>query len=102
MNLSDKIKLPKQWKHWCRKMHLRPIMSDTYYYHQKHWFYLKGNGFCWRVNCNWEFERGDTNEEFDRWALCNIDKVDYIPQTFEEFEYAVESLIAAYTPSRNL
>lgn len=99
------VKLPKQWKHWCRKMGLRPP-----HFHQRWkvdrnpraWMYLHGKGHVWRVNCYGEFERGDKYEEFDRWALCNIDSVPSVRKTFAEFKCDVESLIAAYDPKRPL
>ncbi len=96
--MSD-IKLPKQWKHWCSQMNLRPMHDrrNSYAY-----FYLKGRGFVWRVNCHGHFERGDTHNEFDRWALCNIDRIDSLPQTFDDFKSSVISLCEMYDPEKNM
>ena len=85
------IKLPKQWANWCADSGLRFNGSE---------FYLKGKGRHWRVNCYAEFECGDTYEEFDRWALCNIDFLDNVPQTFAAFKWAVETLVSSYDPKR--
>lgn len=95
----SKIKLPKQWKHWCSKMNLRPA-----YPCRSRWdyFYVNGRGFVWRVNCHGHFERGDTHQEFDRWALCNIDYVETIPQTFDEFKATVISLCEMHNPAQQL
>ena len=98
------VKLPKQWKHWCRQLGFRtqtwPGYKKDRSWHT--WFYLKGKGHVWRVNCYGHFERGDTYEEFDRWALCNIDFLDNVPQTFAAFKWAVETLVSSYDPKRPL
>lgn len=87
------VKLPKQWRHWCASMHLRP----NYRRGKAHWnwFYLKGRGHMWRVNCFAEFQRGDTYAEFDRWALCSIDAAE-IPKTKAEFKATVLRLVASH------
>lgn len=88
------IKLPKQWKHWVSRANLRIV---DYYNRKPCGYYLKGRGFHWRVNCYGEFERGDTYDEFDRWALCTIDSclVTNI-KTYQDFVDAVELLIGSY------
>lgn len=98
-----KVKLPKQWKHWCAQMGLRRHCRKIYKWDRNinSWLYLKGKGHVWRINCYGEFERGDTIEDFDRWALCNIDYLDNVPQTFGAFKFAVEALVSMYDPSRN-
>ena len=84
------VKLPKQWRHWCASMHLRPHVrrGKTHW----NWFYLKGRGYMWRVNSFAEFERGDTYGNFDRWARCNID-FSLLPQTKAEFQATVRHLV---------
>lgn len=89
---DDNIILPTQWKHWCKKANLR---AHT---HQKSgnrssydWFYLKGRGRVWRVNMYNMFQCGDTYEEFDRWALCDITETT-CPKTEEQFINAVVAL----------
>ena len=56
------------------------------------WFYLKGRGHYWRVNCYGLFQCGDNYEEFDRWALCEIEEVK-LPQTREEFRKVVKEML---------
>jgi hypothetical protein len=78
------IKLPKQWRHWCRLANLR-IHDGSKWARRKHaWFYLKGRGRVWRVNCFGVLQRGDTYEDFDRWALCDIRELP-MPKTQKEF-----------------
>lgn len=90
------IKLPKQWKHWCQKAGLRIHGAAWTGRNKKYWCYLKGRGFVWRINCFGHFQRGDTHEEFDRWALCRIDQIDHIPASETEFLNTVELLISKY------
>lgn len=89
-----KIKLPKQWKHWCRSAHLA---TRDYGYSQRpqdRWFYLRGHGREWRVNCHGMLQCGDTYADFDRWALCEIREVP-LPKTRAGFLAAVQWLLAA-------
>lgn len=87
-------KLPKQFKDWAAgaklKVHFKRKRKSS------GWFYLKGRGYVWRVNCHFEFERGDTYADFDRWALCNIDSVP-LPKTKQEFIAAVKHLVSVYS-----
>lgn len=85
------VKLPKQWRHWCASMHLRPYGKRTEKSHWN-WYYLKGRGFVWRVNCFAELERGDSYEGFDRWALCAVDAMQ-LPKTKATFKSAVLHLV---------
>lgn len=93
-----KVKLPKQWKHWCQKLNLRRHSSKINKWDRNinSWFYLKGRGFVWRIDCFGHFQRGDRIEDFDRWALCNISEIDFVPNTFKSFESWVIALIEAY------
>lgn len=102
---SDSPKLlipstPKQWRHWCKKMGLRPTTSTKYPWHRAThcWLFLKGKGFMWRINCFGELERGDTYADFDRWALCHINRID-MPLTFDDFKYSVNKLVSEYDPT---
>ena len=90
------IKLPKQWKHWCKKAGLRRWSNKISKWDRNisAWFYLKGRGYVWRVNCYGEFERGDSIENFDRWALCDIDSVSRVPENELEFLMTVQYLIS--------
>ena len=92
------VKLPKQWKHWCQKAGLRRYSNRVHKWDRNSdaWCYLKGRGFVWRINCFGHFQRGDTHEEFDRWALCQIDQIDHIPASETEFLNTVELLISKY------
>lgn len=85
------MKLPKQWRHWCGKAQLR--VYGKYHRREHEWFYLKGRGRVWRVNCYGQFQCGDTIADFDRWALCDIEQLDEIPQTEHAFIQAVEYLL---------
>lgn len=88
------VKLPKQWKHWCRRAKLVPHSSrPSRERSSSSWLYLKGRGHLWRVNCHNAFQCGDTYAEFDRWALCDIHET-RCPTTHAEFMTAVESLLA--------
>lgn len=87
------MKLPKQWKHWCSSARLRPFSGRFLRNGGGHgWFYLRGRGHYWRVNCHGMFQRGDTYEAFDRWALCDIQEAP-MPKTRDEFVAAVKSLL---------
>lgn len=88
------IQLPKQWKHWCKDQGLRPC-GRIYKRGIFNWYYLKGKGFYWRINCHAEFQRGDNYIDFDRWALCETD-TSSIPQSLEEFRKCVADLISKY------
>lgn len=83
------IKLPKQWKHWCKKNNLRPHFGGR---RQHDWFYLKGQGRVWRINSLGMLQCGDTYEDFDRWALCDIEEAP-LPLTEKCFEVYVAVLI---------
>lgn len=85
-------KLPKQWKDWCASMKLK-LHGRSTSRNQGFWFNLKGRGHYWRVNCHGMFQRGDNYEDFDRWALCDIDECP-LPQTKAEFQKAVRELLA--------
>lgn len=82
----NRVKLPKSWKHWCRTCNLRIIDKHSGGY------YLAGKGYRWRVNNEGMFQRGDSYDAFDRWALCDINEVP-MPKTLEEFKAAVLELL---------
>ncbi|MHD0644080.1 hypothetical protein ACYPKM_00420 [Pseudomonas aeruginosa] len=91
---TEKVMLPKQWKHWCRIAGLRVQYRKGRGGRKKHTlFNLVGRGFVWRVTANHTFQRGDTITRFDRWALCAIEET-RIPMTKAAFVDAVESLLA--------
>lgn len=90
---SAKIKLPKQWKHWCADSKLKPHSRTKSGYG---WFYLTGHGYHWRLNCHNKFQIGDSYENFDRWALCDIYETD-CPSTRAEFRAAVAKLLSEKT-----
>lgn len=64
------VKLPKQWRQWCLKAGLRPSWRVDKYSPRgdSRWFYLKGHGRHWRVNCHNELDVSEPYSEFDRWA----------------------------------
>ena len=84
------MKLPKQWRNWCADQKLTPTSTKRSGKHS--YFYLKGRGYFWRVNCHGCFQRGDTYEGFDRWALCEIIECK-IPTTRESFRKSVAQLL---------
>lgn len=84
------IKLPKQWRHWCKKAGLHPHYGGRRWHE---WFYLKGHGRVWRINCDDMLECGDTYAEFNRWALCNSKEVSR-PTNQSQFLAAVRDLLA--------
>lgn len=84
------IKLPKQWRHWCKKAGLRPYYGKGRRWYE--WFYLKGHGRVWRVNCSDMLGCGDTHKEFNRWVLCRSE-VTPRPNNEVEFIAAVQELL---------
>ncbi len=100
------VKLPKQWRHWCKLARLR-LQASKFRWRNSHrlngydtkrawrWFYLEGHGRVWRVNDKAMFECGDTYEEFDRWALCTIKRTS-LPKTRDQFLAAVKALLAEH------
>jgi hypothetical protein len=90
------MKLPKQWKDWCRAARLRQRDEGR----DKRglgsgWFYLHGHGREWRLNCHNMIQCGDTYADFDRWALCDIREAP-APTTRAEFVAVVRALVAAH------
>jgi hypothetical protein len=82
-------KLPKQWKHWCGRMNLRPYKGSRRYYGVPKWVYLKGRGRHWRINDKGEFQASEVYETFDRWANSVQCAWTVIPKTFDEFRLMV-------------
>lgn len=87
----ENLKLPKQWKHWCADQRLR-LHGRKFSHGLRQWFYLKGHGHYWRVNCYGMLQCGDTYEEFDRCALCDIAETT-MPATRAEFRAAIGKLL---------
>lgn len=85
------IKLPKQWEHWCLDSKLS-VHGKRYGKKRRDWLCLKGRGYYWRVNCYGMFQRGDAYEQFDRWALCDINEVP-MPTSRSEFRAMVRFLL---------
>ena len=83
-------KLPKQWRHWCRKAGLRPYCGGMRRYE---WFYLKGHGRVWRLNCLNMLQCGDSYADFSKWALCDIEQTP-CPTNEAQFLAAVRELLA--------
>lgn len=92
----SKLKLPKQWKHWIYRVGLRPH-GRKYTHGTSNWLYFKGKGHVWRIARKYDdnnmlvFQRGDTIEEFDRWALCDIIETPWPFKNFNEFEEFVNT-----------
>jgi len=85
------MKLPKQWRHWCQSSGLYVNRTLGGQRKEYSWFYLKGHGYVWRLNCNDEFEIGDRIQDFDRWALCEINRLP-MPHSLKEFKWTVKTL----------
>lgn len=82
--------LQKQWRHWCREAGLKPHYGGRRNNHN--WYYLKGHGRVWRLNCFNMLQCGDTLEDFDRWALCSISETER-PTSLSGFKETVQSLL---------
>lgn len=83
------IKLPKQWRHWCKLMKLKP---EGRYKYRHRYFALKGRGRRWRINMYGEFQMSEKEETFDRWANSLEKSVD-MPKTKDEFIIAVKEML---------
>jgi len=93
------IKLPKQWKHWCKKAGLRPETTFRYtdgLRRSGRWMSLNGQGRKWRISLrntanqnDCVFQAGETYEKFDRWARSRRTTFE-IPQTWAEFKAALD------------
>lgn len=84
------IKLPKQWKHWCHKLNLRPEAPKSRYSRVAYrYFYLVGRGRRFMINCYGEFVVGELYSEFDRWANSTEDTYN-MPETFQQFKTILE------------
>jgi hypothetical protein len=81
----DRVKLPKQWRHWCNQMNLRPEYISR---RNRKWLYMVGRGRRWRVNMYSQFQSGDAYADFDRWANSVFNEIE-LPHTFEQFQKAV-------------
>jgi len=88
---NEQVILPKQWKYWCKKNNLKPYLND-FKRDQFAWFYLKGRGFVWYVNCYGEFQIEDRIGDFGRFSLCDIYKVE-LPKSEKEFTSSVKLLL---------
>lgn len=66
------IKLPKQWRHWCKLVGLRPEGKGKYNRSSNAWLSLRGLGRRWRINCYGELSVSLKEEYFDRWALSHV------------------------------
>lgn len=89
------MKLPKSWKYWCKT---NRFVAHGYQKNEKRksaWLYLKGHGHVWRVNDKGMFQRGDSYEDFDRWALCSDIYEMPIPQTEGEFKIFVKDALSS-------
>ena len=87
------IKLPKQWKYWCKKAGLKPIYPQR---SRRPIYALIGHGYLWRVTASSRFERSCLQEDFDRWANSGGPTLP-IPQTEAQFMSAVAELVV-YNP----
>lgn len=77
---STRVKLPKQWAHWCQRLHLRKSGRGR---GARAWRLLIGCGRHWRVNVNNELDVSCRHENFDRWAISTVATFT-IPKTYTE------------------
>lgn len=85
------VKLPKQWRHWCKLMKLKP---ESRGYRYRHCYYaLIGRGRHWRINMYGEFQMSEKHETFDRWAN-SLEKTAPMPKTKYEFIKTVKEMLA--------
>lgn len=77
-------KLPKQWKHWCARLHLRPD-GGSRRKGLRSWVRLIGAGRRWRVLYPplW-LQVSCEHLGFDRWANSTA-KTYALPTTYTEF-----------------
>lgn len=87
-----RVKLPKQWKHWCKKARIQPLESGRWSRDQYGYFYLHGCGRYWRVDCNAQLCVSDANRHFDRWANSEVTSAP-MPKTEAEFLATVKELL---------
>jgi hypothetical protein len=93
------LKLPKQWKHWCRTAGLRPEYRPNS--KGAYWSSLNGAGRKWRIalrsadgsQSDCIFQVGDTYDDFDRWALSRRISFE-IPKTWAEFKAIIDQVRA--------
>jgi hypothetical protein len=76
------MKVPKQWRHWCKKVGLKPTDRD--------WLYLIGRGRVWRLNGLYQFECS-LKKDFSRWAIADKESLP-MPKTEREFLSSVKFL----------
>lgn len=72
--------LPKQWPHWCRRLHLRVDGKARGF---DAWRLLIGGGRRWRINVRDEFQASCSHENIDRWAN-SVAGTFPIPKTYTE------------------
>lgn len=100
--LGTEPKLPKQWKHWCKKVGMKPHSNrPSSERDQWAWWYLKGRGRVWRINDKGMFQCGDTYADFDRWALCDIEQ-EPLPKTERAFMNAVTAMLRRKVPNASV
>ena len=78
-----KVKVPKQWNHWCYRLKLKDTMKYKRLRHK--YVSLKGHGRWWRVNIKDEFQYSEVFKTFDKWGN-STEATFAIPQSFAEFE----------------
>lgn len=88
------VKLPKQWKDWCKQCGLRATNSGFKLgkFKKYDYFTLKGKGRHWRVNCYGELQCSERYENFDRWANSHQES-ESMPVSFVDFRNVVYTLM---------
>ena len=87
---KEKIKLPKQFKHWVKSSGLSFHDSGRERYQK---FNFKGRDRYWRIDCYGKLCCSCPAEHFDRWGNSRGAEYPTMPKTKAEFQLAVKELI---------
>ena len=83
------VKLPKQWRHWCKLAGLKPQWMPRTKDSKSN---MVGKGRNWRVTCDNKFQVSEPLSVFDRWANSALGSID-LPTTEKDFLKAVGKLL---------
>lgn len=81
-----KIKIPKQFYHWCEQNHIKLIRKK-----RKNKYYFKGFGRYFRITADNYFQVSEPVETFDRWANSVVFAFE-MPQTQHEFRRCLDKV----------
>lgn len=87
------MKLPKQWNRWTKKAGLRKATGSRLEREYRPAYYFTGHGRHWRLNCHGWFDVSVPEEDFDRWALSQVDSEEMCCTNEKEFVELVQQLL---------